>query len=421
MKLSELPNDTFLSDYMKYMSQQETPAIYDFMCALWCLSIAVGRECYVDRPRAPVRFNIYCVLSSDSGVTRKSTSVRIATNVVRDYLQSGDSRLLLIESKITTGLLEYELQEATRKHGYAHIAISASELAAVLSRSSGISAMPALLTDLYDCPDARLGGGNSSNRGHHVELKNVYASFIAGSTPTWLQHAVTPAIIEGGFTSRCYFIDGASRKRSVAWPEYDADNDTRSRLKLSLASVNAKATSIGAIGISNTAKARFSDWYNSRVSHKDAYRSSFEAREDAHVLRIAGLLSINAERWLINMADIENAINVVSRIKYDGMRLFTGTSIDKKDIRLVERLRSSLIAGGQAGTNQTDLTRGLRPQYKSEQVRSVLTVMHELDLVQKFSVETNGRPTTVWRATLYLANDDMYAEVVNKLGIGTGT
>lgn len=421
MKLSELPENTFLSDYMKYMSQQETPAIYDFMCALWCLSIAVGRECYVDRPRAPVRFNIYIVLSSDSGVTRKSTSVRVATNVVRDFISGNSSKLILIESKITSGLLEYELQEATRKHGYAHVAISASELAAVLSRSSGISAMPALLTDLYDCPDARLGGGNSSNRGHHVELRSVYASFIAGSTPTWLQRAVTPAIIEGGFTSRCYFIDGASRKRSVAWPTDESSGELRTGLINRLTDISQQASKIRTININASGKDRFIRWYNERVSHKDSYRASFEAREDSHVLRVAGLLCINDNRWLIGLYDIENAINIVQRIKYDGMRLFTGTSIDKRDIRLVERIRSSLIAGGQTGINQTDLARGLRPAYKSEQVRSVLTVMHELDLVQKFSVETNGRPTTVWRGTIYLANDDLYAEVVNKLGIGTGT
>ena len=419
MKLSDLPKDTFLHDYMTYMQSQETPAIYDFMCALWCLSIAIGRDCYVDRPRAPVRFNIYIVLSSDSGVTRKSTSVRVATNLVRDFISGSANRLILIESKITTGLLEYELQEATRKYGYAHVAISASELAAVLSRSAGISGMPALLTDLYDCPDTRLGGGSSANRGHHVELKNVYASFIAGSTPAWLVRAVTPAIIEGGFTSRCYFVDGAARKRSVAWPEVSTDTGGRAKLISRLMDISNESKKIGCIGINNLAKQRFTEWYNTRVSHKDAYRSSFEAREDSHVLRIAGLISINDNRWLIDTYDIENAINVVQRIKYDGMRLFTGTSIEKKDTRLVERIRSNLISSGQAGLNQSELTRALRPMYKSEQVRSVLTVMHELDLVQKFSVPGDGRPTTTWRATIYLANDDMFKEVTNKLGIGT--
>ena len=414
-----IPEETFISDYMKYMESQETPRVYDMMCALWCLSIAVGRDCYVDRPRAPVRFNIYIVLSSDSGVTRKSTSVRVATNLVRDFIGSEHNRLILIESKITTGLLEYELQEATRKYGYAHVAISASELAAVLSRSSGISAMPALLTDLYDCPDTRLGGGNSSHRGHHVELKSVYASFIAGSTPVWLQRAVTPAIIEGGFTSRCYFIDGAARKKSVAWPELDASTEERVRLIQRLASISEYAKRTGAITINNPAKARFTDWYNSRVSHRDAYRSSFEAREDSHVLRMAGLLSINDNRWIIHVDDISNAIQIVSRIKYDGMRLFSGTTIAKKDIRLVERVRSILISAGQTGINQTEITRALRPTYKSEQIKSVLAVAHELDLVQRFSVETNGRPSTLWRATVYMTNDDMYAEVVNKLGIAS--
>lgn len=402
---------------MKYMQAQETPAIYDFMCACWALSIAIGRDCYVARPKAPVRFNMYIILSSDSGVTRKSTSVRVATNIVRDLLTSTDSKLLLIESKITTGQLHIELFNATKKHGYAHVAISASELAAVLSRAGGLSGLPALLTDLYDCPDVRIGGGTVMMGGGY-NLKNVYASFIAGSTPSWLMRAVTPAIIEGGFTSRCYFIDGSSRKRSVAWPEERDDSNERQGLVDKLREIAGRARDIRAIDASNSAISSFTHWYNSRALHKDPYRESFEAREDAHVLRFAGLLSINDNRWYISVADIKTAITIVSRIKQDGMRLFSGTTVEKKDIRLVEKVRAHLIASRQTGSNQSEILRAMRPNYKSEQVRSVLSVMHELDLTQKFTVETKGRPMTVWRGTIYLANDDLYKEVVNRLGIG---
>lgn len=410
-----VPPDSFIGKYLDYMKEQETPHVYDFMCACWCLSIAVGRECYVSRPKAPVRLNMYCVLSSDSGVTRKSTSVRIATNLVRDLIAANGSRLMLIESKITAGLLQYELYESSRKNGYAHIAISASELAAVLSRTGGLSGLPALLTDLYDCPDNRDGGGSvSAGTGY---IKNVYASFISASTPSWLMRAVTPAIIEGGFTSRCYFIDGAARKRSVAWPQEKDDTDERGSLLQSLKGIDARSRQHGRIDVSPSAIQKFQQWYNSRALHKDAYRESFEAREDAHVLRFAAYLAINDERWAIGVHHIQTAITIVSRIKQDGMRLFTGTTVEKKDIRLVEKLRSYLIASGQAGANQSELLKSVRPTYKAEQVRSVLSVMHELDLVQKFSIETQGRPTTVWRATIYLSNDELYSEVASKLGI----
>lgn len=410
-----ISDDSFIGKYLEYMNAQETPTVYDFMCACWCLSIAVGRECYVARPKAPVRLNMYVILSSDSGVTRKSTSVRIATNLIRDFLNNSSSKLILIESKITTGLLQHELYNATKKHGYAHVAISASELAAVLSRSGGLSGMPALLTDLYDCPTDRVGGGSVSIGVGN--LKNVYASFIAGSTPSWLARAVTPAIIEGGFTSRCYFIDGNSRKRSVAWPEEREDEADRQRLSEILGHISIRTNDIRQIEVSNSAIRTFSAWYNSRSLHKDPYRESFEAREDAHVLRFAAYLSINDNRWYIDTNDIANAIKIVARIKLDGMRLFSGTSIEKKDVRLIEKLKAHLIAAGTAGTSQSEILRAVRPQYKSEQIRSVLSVMHELDLVQKFDVPSAGRNKTVWRATIYLSNDELYAEVANKLGI----
>lgn len=409
-------DDTFIGQYLKYMNAQETPTVYDFFCACWCLSIAVGRECYVARPKAPVRLNMYCILSSDSGVTRKSTSVRIATNIVRDYIRNSSSKLTLIESKITTGLLERRLYEDTKRHGYSHIAISASELAAVLSRSGGLSGMPALLTDLYDCPDSRSGGGTISF-GVGIQ-ENIYASFIGASTPSWLGRAVTPAIIEGGFTSRCYFIDGSSRKQSVAWPEERDDETTRRILTDTLTQIGkTSSSSVRQVEVSSAAIRHFSAWYNDRQLHRDAYRESFEAREDAHVLRFAAYLSINDSRWYVSADDISNAIKIVRRIKLDGMRLFSGTTVEKKDVRLIEKLKAHLISAGTAGTSQSEILRAMRPAYKSEQIRSVLSVMHELDLVQKFSVPSEGRDRTVWRATIYLSNDELYSQVANKLGI----
>ena len=38
---------SFIDQYMTWMEEQETPTVYDFMCALWCLSIALGRDVFV--------------------------------------------------------------------------------------------------------------------------------------------------------------------------------------------------------------------------------------------------------------------------------------------------------------------------------------------------------------------------------------
>ena len=186
---------TFLAQYLEYMAPHETPLVYDLMCGYWCISVALGRDVIVDRPRAPVHLNVYMILVSESGIMRKSTSIRAALGIVRELLEKTNASTLLVESKITMGAMLHELSIHTRQTGRSEVVLVASELAAMLGRGTQIGGVPALLTDLYDCPDQRAGGGSVS--GGTLNFKNVYCAFLAGSTPSWLERAVSPQIIAG--------------------------------------------------------------------------------------------------------------------------------------------------------------------------------------------------------------------------------
>ena len=221
-----------------------------------------------------------------------------------------------------------------------------------------ISGLPALLTDLYDCPDQRVGGG-SLNTGS-FNLKDVYFSFLGGSTPSWLAKAVRPEIIEGGFTSRCYFINGRNRKRSIAWPEGGSDDGAKEQLVDRLCQLCNDSKKYGRIGITDGAKRDFSKWYTNRGIHKDAYRESFESREDSHILRFAGLFAINEERWQINHDHIARAIEFVAHIKRAGTELFTGSAVGARDVRLLHKVRDLLISSGDAGVPMSGFHRSPR-------------------------------------------------------------
>lgn len=391
--------------------------IYDFICACWCLSVAMGRSVIVDRPRAPVHLNMYIILVSESGIMRKSTSIRIATSTVRDFLTRIQSNVLLFENKTTMGMMLDELSRVSQDHGAGQGILVASELAAVLGRGSSLSGLPALLTDLYDCPDQRVGGG-SLNTGS-FNLKDVYFSFIGGSTPSWLAKAVRPEIIEGGFTSRCYFINGRNRKRSIAWPEGESDDGAKERLVNRLCKLHSDSKQYSRIGITDGAKRDFSKWYSNRGIHKDAYRESFESREDSHILRFAGIFAINEERWQINHDHIARAIEFVAHVKRAGTELFTGSAVGARDVRLLHKVRDLLITAGDAGVPMSGFHRALRISGRhTMEVRSILQTMHELDLVKKYTVEKDrGRPATVYVRTEYLANDQFLVDVMRKVGI----
>lgn len=410
---------SFVDMYMQWMEDQETPTLYDYTCALWCLSIALGREVIVARPRAPVHLNMYVILVSESGIMRKSTSIRMATSIVRDFLATTASPISLVESKVTMGKMLQELNHGRIYHDKSQIVLIASELAAMLGRGAQIAGVPALLTDLYDCPAERSGGG--SIHAGETNLKDVYCSFIAGSTPSWLEQAVRPEIIAGGFTSRCFFITGRMRKKLIAWPKEDS-NDSHERRSVQLVQklieLWTESQRYSRIGINNTALDTFTRWYGQRPIHRDTYRESFESREDGHILRLAGLMAANDQCWEISDDHIRRAIAFVAWIKRCGTDLFVGSKVERYDVKTLHKMRNEILAAGSDGISRSTLYRNL---YLSGRGRyefgTLLTTMHELDLVRKWIVNTPGRPREMITATEYLRNEHFLEDVVRKLGM----
>lgn len=421
MSTPYVPKSTFISNYMEYMQDQETPVMYDFACACWLLSNVLGRSVIVDRPRAPVHLNMYVILVSESGIMRKSTSIRHATSVLRDFYDQTDNHTMLVESKTTAGMIINELHYSTLKNGYAHMVFVASELAAGFGRSAGITNTVALLTDLYDCPDVRTGGGALTHGGiAKINLSNVYLSFLGGTTPSWLERAITPTIIEGGFTSRCYFVVGKQRKRSIAWPDSQQDSGARQRLVDQLKEIKRDSENTPKIGVNNSGLSTFKRWYETRLIHRDAYRESFESREDGHILRFAAIFAVNEGHWLISDDHIRRAISVVGDVKSDGAGLFTGTNVKVVDLKWIKKLRSVLLAA-EHGISRADLTKLMNARsIRTVELQSTIKIMHELDLitVQEISIPNNpGRPKTVYRPTMYLRNDGFLEDVARKLGL----
>lgn len=416
-----VPEGTFISNYMKYMEDQETPRMYDFMMGAWCLSNVLGRHCIVDRPRAPVHLNMYVILVSESGIMRKSSSIRVATGFLREFLRRNNITVSLIESRVSMGELLHELSLSTREHNKAHLVLIASELAASFGRAGGIGNVVALLTDLYDCPDVQTGAANAINKRPSYNLQHVYSSFLAGSTPSWLSKTVTPTIIEGGFTSRCYFVLGKQRKRSIAWPNPIANADAREVLLKQLGDIYAESQSYSRINITDRAKNTFAEWYDRRTLHRDVYRESFESREDAHVLRFAGLFAANERSWLVNENHVRRAIEFVGDVKDYGTQLFTGVKVKTADLKWIGKIRDVLIKAGEAGVTRANLSRRCNPVgARTGELRSTLHVMHELDLIEVHEVSyeaTRGRPATIYKATEYLKNEMFMDDVVRKLGL----
>jgi hypothetical protein len=404
-----VPDDSFIGRYLAYMEAQETPYAYDFWTACWLLSLACGRGTVVNRPRAPVHLNLFAILVADSGTTRKSSAIREAIKIAR--VLTGTA-FPLITSKVVPEKFEFDLHKQSAEYGTANAAIAISELVTFLGREKYVEKMPTLLTDLYDCPELMDGGGSIS-RGTST-LRNVFVSFLSASTPAWLLRAVNPDVIEGGFTSRVVFIVEEQPKKFISWPEKKDGDAELDNLGAMLVEIRDQAQELPKIDVSDGARKTFDKWYKSRYIARDAFRASFQSREDAHILRTAAFLCINDGLWVIQHAHIVTAIRIVTELRENGASIFDGTGSNSRLVLGIDKIRDKLLAAGISGLPQTDLTKACASLINAEAMRTALDVMHDLGMVQRFEgiKVGRGRPTTLWRATQLLGQGKAIDKII---------
>lgn len=401
-----VPADSFIGQYLEYMSVVETAEAYDFWCALWAIGVECGRTVFVDRPNSSVFLNWYIILAAESGTTRKSTAVSSITRL----LDSDGS--LLLTGKASPEALELMLHERSRKCDQSAITISVSELVTILGKEGYMASMPGLLTDLYDSPKLRISPGTLKTG--EMEQKNVYVNFLSASTPSWLVTAINPNVIEGGFTSRVIFVVEDNRKRAIAWPSVREDNAT-DRLRGLLKDTANRAKNIGPIAISTGGLRKFTGWYNTRATHNDPFQSSFEAREDDHTLRCAACLAINDGTLEIQTKHIATAIKLVQQAKARANNLFGGNFSQSARLSdAVTRVREILLEHGTDAIKHMDLLRKMQGRLDAKELKVLLKVMHESGMVQIFNMKPKGQ---MYRATKAIEKFGVSSEILGKLNL----
>lgn len=405
--------DSFVGRYLAYMRSQETAHNFDFWCALWCLSAACGRRVWVARPRAPVYLNMYCVLISESGVARKSSSIAMASGLVGQLLQRGDVGFM--NSKVTAEALDDYLHQRTMEFDTAQLCITVSELAVFMGTESYVANMPTLLTDLYDCPDRRHGGGTIS-RGSCIQ-RNVWLSFLSASTPVWLLKTVNPNVVEGGFTSRCYFIVSNKPKRRIAWLDEAPREEDYHQLQDMLFRISTQADTHHDILLTDAALSHFREWYNQRDHELDPFKQSFQAREDAHVLRIAAFLCINDDTWVIDTPHVKAAIKLIAEIKAESSRIFENTEARTSFAYALEAIRSMLISTGMDPIPRHKLYYKCRHHVTNPEFMALLEALHDIGAIQRFTLQNDdgrGRPSDFIRGTDMLVSQGLGEKVLDR-------
>ena len=242
-------------------------------------------------------------------------------------------------------------------------------------------------------------------------MNNVYITFMSASTPEWLNKAVNPEVIEGGFASRTMFIYENLRKKRIAWPEVVMFDfyDILTQLDEAIVTANAMER----ITLTKGARKKFVSWYNAKLQHNGAFAASFESREDAHVLKLAAMLCISDHTFQISASHLTSAMQLIETIKLDGIQLFDEGVLQDNEQKAINKISQLLLSASPNSVKLRSLKQSVGTWMKSEQVNQLIDLMKAARMVSTLDVRLGQRgvKSVVVAALPGLTDDKLRTEV----------
>lgn len=396
--LQLVKSNTFISEYLKYCDNYETPQSFDFWGAIWILSIICNRKVVIDRPNNKLFTNFYITFVADSGICRKSTAVKIAKNILQSICNENSYHLL--DSYSSQAKLIYELTKSSKMEQKCIMAVNASEFTNFFNNKTIIETF----LDLYDCPDRRIGYGTFSNG--NISLNNVFVSCLSASTPDNYLHSMAKENIENGFTSRNIVIRAEKGKRKIPWGTEGGGTEQIVELGYKIGKFIRHESD--KIIFTDQAIRCYSQWYVRRRTSTDLYSRTFESREQDFVLKLATLLAINDLSIEVTAEHVKTAIKIIQNVKKDAVSFFNNDLYkEEKDLLqiTIEKIINIIHSKGQNGIKHRDLYLRVHNSCSIDDYNYIISILHELDLIEK--LQPYKSKTVIYRETKNIFDYDI--------------
>lgn len=216
-----------IAEFCKRCEKTEVPSLFAFWTGVFGVAECLGRDCFIDQGHYTVYPNMYVVLVAGSAKCRKSTSIEL----IRDFIKQVEPPIKMLSQKLTpeamiSALSGKVVKDKTQMVEEAVGCFINDELSTLIDKNTFASSLIPILTKLYDCKDFEY---ETKARGAEA-VRNPCLSILGGSTIQWIREAIPPHAIGGGFTSRVVFVYRTQRERSIPWPiktQEDVDREKR--------------------------------------------------------------------------------------------------------------------------------------------------------------------------------------------------
>ena len=291
--MSRVIKGDWISAYLKYTEETESPVSYHTWTAVSMIAGALQRKCYMQWGLETIYPNMYIVLVGSAGRTRKSLAINIGEEIFKGL------DLPLTSESITPEALLVKLSNAQAQYvdhqGLVHIHSSltcfSKELVTLLGHSN--YKFLGYLTDWWDAHDKWVYETISRKEDSII---GMYLNLLGATAPDWVATMLPIEAIGGGFTSRCIFVVETAKAKHIPLPVL---TDEQVKLKQALIHDLGKIALLeGNYEFEDEAAQSYKDWYvkesvamdNEKYTIEDPRFRAYCERRSTHLRKLCIVL-----------------------------------------------------------------------------------------------------------------------------------
>lgn len=381
----------WLADYIKYTAFQESPTIFHLWTGISVIAATLNRNVYIQRGYNRLYPNLYTVLVSPTGKSKKTSAANIGVN---DFLQKVDGVRISRDETTPKGLVQYLAMSPAKRDGsklYQNCTayIYAAELSDLLGEQTYNQGLIKKLTAFWDCPNIYDDTTKELliKQKEPTRLTNVCLNLFGCSNPEWLAHGLKEDSFGGGFMGRTLFVySNETRKTDAsAWMEVPPDiSITQLTLLRDLQKIGQLH---GSFRIDNAAYKYFIKLYKEYEGDFSGRMAGYLERKLTFVLKLAMIISINfSDDLLITKEHIDAALQYLDTIEKMMPQAFVYINATN-EARIAQHIIESIKESGGAEFRYTLVEKFRHLVRNIREFDDILQMLIESRIIKQITVE----------------------------------
>ena len=320
----------WLLAYCDYASFTEAPRRMHFWSGVSAIAGALRRRVWLDMKSFKWYTNHYIILVAPPGIVSKTTTISIATSLLRSIPGIKFGPEVVTWPALVTSFAEANEQfDATGQGDWmaqCALTLESGEFGNLINPQD--REMIDLLVTLWD---AKQGAFNKKTKHSGSDtVENPWINLIACTTPAWIAGNFPEYVIGGGFTSRCVFVHCDTKEKLVALPDEAAPENfdqTQEKLRADLEYIAQNL--VGRFKIAPDAREWTREWYKAHYANPpehlhDERFAGYLARKQTHLFKLAMILSVSrGDSLTIEVSDLVIGLKMLKDLEEDMPKVFS--------------------------------------------------------------------------------------------------